>query len=66
MSFPVSFRLPSLGPSGAYWLDDAPDLSCQDSTQEHAVDGPLLSCKQQVGGCHIWMRGRVGFRRVNR
>jgi hypothetical protein len=44
MSFPVSFHLPPLGPSGAYWLDDAPDLSCQDSTQEHPVDDPLLSC----------------------
>jgi hypothetical protein len=30
--------------TGPHWLDDAPDLSCQDSTQEHAVDDPLLSC----------------------
>ena len=27
-----------------------PDVSCKDSTRQHAVDGPLLSCKQQVGG----------------
>jgi hypothetical protein len=46
MSFPVSFHLPPLGPSGAYWLDDPPDLTCQDSTQEHAVDDPLLSCNE--------------------
>ena len=25
------------------------DLTCKDSTQQHAVDDPLLSCKQQVG-----------------
>jgi hypothetical protein len=46
MSFPVSFRLPSLGPSGAHWLDVPSDLSCQDSTRQHPVDDPLLSCNQ--------------------
>jgi hypothetical protein len=40
----MSFHLAPLGPSGAHWLDDAPDLSWQDSTQEHAVDDPPLSC----------------------
>ena len=50
MSFRLSFHLALLGPSGAHWLDDPPDLSCQDSTQEYAVDGSRLSCKQQVGG----------------
>jgi hypothetical protein len=49
MSFPVSFHPPSLSPSGAYWLDDTPDLSCQDSTQEHAVDDSLLSCNSRLG-----------------
>jgi hypothetical protein len=29
-------------------MDDPPDLSCQDSTRQHAVDDPLLSCKQQA------------------
>jgi hypothetical protein len=48
MSFCLSFHQALLGPSGAHWLDDAPHLSCQDSTQEHAVDDPLLSCKQYV------------------
>jgi hypothetical protein len=46
MSFRLSFHTASLGPTGAHWLDDLADLSCQDSTQEHAVDDPLLSCKQ--------------------
>jgi hypothetical protein len=50
MSFWLSFHLPLLGPTGAYWLDDPPDLSCQDSTRQHPVDGSRLSCKQQVGG----------------
>ena len=36
--------------TGAHWLDDPPDPSCQDSTRRHPVDDPLLSCKQQVGG----------------
>jgi hypothetical protein len=46
MSFPLSFHLALLSPTGADWLDDPPDVSCQDSTCQHAVDGPLLSCKQ--------------------
>jgi hypothetical protein len=40
MSFSMSFHLAPLGRSGAYWLDDPSDLSCKDSTQHHAVDGP--------------------------
>jgi hypothetical protein len=44
MSFQLSFHLAPLGPSGAYWLDDALDLSCQDSTRQHSLDDPLLSC----------------------
>jgi hypothetical protein len=47
MSFPMSFHQAPLGPTGAHWLDDAPDLSCKESTRQYAVDGPLLSCKQQ-------------------
>jgi hypothetical protein len=50
LSFHLSFHQVSLGPTGAYWLDNGPDLSCQESTRQHAVDDPLLSCKQQVGG----------------
>jgi hypothetical protein len=49
MSFPLSFHLGSLGLTGAYWLDDPPDLSCNNSIQRHAVDGQRVSCKQQVG-----------------
>jgi hypothetical protein len=49
MSFPLSFHLPLLGPTGAHSLDGGCDLSCKDSTGEYAVDDPLLSCKQQVG-----------------
>jgi integrase len=50
MSFSLSFHHSLLGPTGAYWLDDLPDVSCKESTRQHAVDDPLLSCKQQVGG----------------
>lgn len=49
MSFCMSFHLALLGLTGAHWLDDALDLSSQDSIQEHAVDGPRLSCKQGWG-----------------
>jgi hypothetical protein len=46
----TSFHQVLLGRSGAQWLDDPPDLACQDSTRQHALDGWRLSCKQQVGG----------------
>jgi hypothetical protein len=59
MSFCLSFHQPLLGRMGAYWLDDAPDLSCQDSTRQQTVDGPLLSCKQQVGPCSDWLAPRA-------
>jgi hypothetical protein len=49
MSFRLSFHQPLLGPTGAHLLDDLSDLSCKDSTRQHAVDDPLLSCKQQAG-----------------
>jgi hypothetical protein len=44
MSFPLSFHLVLFGPTGAHWLDSSPELNCQDSTRQHAVDDPLLSC----------------------
>jgi hypothetical protein len=50
MSFCLSFHQALLGRTGAHWLDDPPDVSCKDSTRQHAVDDPRLSCKQQVGG----------------
>jgi hypothetical protein len=50
MSFRVSFHLALLGPTGAHWLDDPSDVSCKETTRQYPVDGPLLSCKQQVGG----------------
>jgi hypothetical protein len=50
MSFFLSFHLALLGPTGAHWLDGPSDLSCNETTRQHAVDDPLLSCKQQVGG----------------
>lgn len=46
MSFRLSFHQPLLSLTGAHWLDDPSDLSCKGSTGQHAVDGPLLSCKQ--------------------
>ena len=53
MSFFLSFHLVLLGPSGAYRLDDGPDLSCQGSTRQPAVDDPRLSCKQQQVGVRV-------------
>jgi hypothetical protein len=47
MSFRMSFHLAPLGLTGAHWLDDPSDLSCKDSTGQHAIDDPRLSCKQQ-------------------
>jgi hypothetical protein len=49
MSFPVSVHQPLRGRTGPHWLDTVADLSCKDSTRQHSVDGPLLSCKQLVG-----------------
>ena len=46
LSFRLSFHQALLGPTGAHWLDDPPDLSCEDDTRQHAVDGPRLSCNQ--------------------
>jgi hypothetical protein len=53
-SFPQSFHQPLLGLTGTYWLDDPPDVSSKDSTQQCRVDDPLLSCTQQRGlrVCH--------------
>ena len=41
-----TFHLGLLGPTGAHWLDGPPDLTCKDSTRQHSVDDPLMSCKQ--------------------
>jgi len=38
MSFLLSFHLPVLGPTRAHWLDDPPDVTCRDSTRQHAMD----------------------------
>jgi hypothetical protein len=38
-SFPRSFHLPSLGPTGAHRLDDPPDLTSKDGTTRDGVDG---------------------------
>jgi len=46
MSFRMSFHLAPLGLTGAHWLDDPSDLSCKDSTGQHATDDPRLSCNQ--------------------
>ena len=50
MSFCLSFHLALLGPTGAYWLDDPSDVSCKDSTRQHPVDDPLLSCNPLLVG----------------
>jgi hypothetical protein len=48
MSFCLSFHLAPLATTGPHWLDDPPDLSCKETTRQHAVDDPLLSCKQPL------------------
>jgi hypothetical protein len=50
MSFGLSFHQALPGPTGAHWLDDPSDVSCKDSTRQHPVDDPLLSCKQMPLG----------------
>jgi hypothetical protein len=50
MSFRLSFHLAPLGVTAPHSLDRVPGLSCKDSTGQHAVDDPLLSCKQQLLG----------------
>jgi hypothetical protein len=55
----MSFHLALLDPTGAYWLDDPSDLSCKESTGQHAVDYPRLSCKQQgVSPCDSAVQAR--------
>jgi len=44
MSFPLSFRQALLHPTGVYWLDDLSNLSCKETTRQHTVDDPRLSC----------------------
>jgi hypothetical protein len=46
MSFCLSFHQALPGPTGAHWLDDPSDVSCKDSTRQHPVDDPLLSCNR--------------------
>jgi hypothetical protein len=50
MSFCLSFHLALLGTSGAYWLDDRPDLRCQDRPRQHPLDGWRLSCMAALPG----------------
>jgi hypothetical protein len=60
MSFFLPFHLGPLGPTGAHWLDDPPDLSSKDSTGQHAADHLRLSCKQQVGSFANWLAAGAG------
>ena len=53
-----SFHLALLDPSGAYWLDDPPDLSC--GMPQYAVDGPRLSCNSRGGVLAVSWVGRRG------
>jgi hypothetical protein len=50
MSFWLSFHQALLGRTGPHWLDTASNVTCKESTRQYAVDGALLSCKQQLGG----------------
>src|SRR5918994_1301208 len=70
--------LPPLGPTGAHSLDDQSALRSKDGTRQYPRDGPLLSCKQQVGGssppassqngrsqaCRTCLACRMSFRRA--
>jgi hypothetical protein len=50
MPFHLSFHLTPLGPTGAHWLDEPPDLSCEESTRQYALDDSRLSCNPLIGG----------------
>jgi hypothetical protein len=50
MSFCLSFHLALLGPTGAHWLDDPPDRSCKDSTQDYCLDVEHQPTHLAVGG----------------
>jgi hypothetical protein len=50
MSFCLSFHLAPFGPTEPHWLDDPPDLSCKDDTQEDSLEGWRLSCKTANSG----------------
>jgi hypothetical protein len=69
MSFHLSFHLTLLGSTGAYWLDDPFDLSCTNSTQDHAVDVEHQSTDLVVSaGCVRWVSdaGQRGSRPTGR
>jgi hypothetical protein len=46
-SFSQSFHQALLGPSGAHWLDDPPDVTCKENIQQHAA-GVLYSWRAAV------------------
>jgi len=50
MSFFLSFHHGAPCTTGPHSLDDPSDPTCKDSTRQHSLDDPRLSCKQQVGG----------------
>jgi hypothetical protein len=53
MSFFLSFHHGApcaTGPDSLDDLNDPSDPTCKDSTRQHSLDDPRLSCKQQVGG----------------
>jgi len=52
-SFHWSFHHGLPATTGVHWLDEAPDLTCQDGTRQHSPGGCPLSCKQQVGGSSL-------------
>jgi hypothetical protein len=43
-----SFHLAPLGPTGAHWPDDPPDVTCKDSTGQHSTDGCPLSVTSRL------------------
>jgi hypothetical protein len=50
MSFPLTLSTRRYSALLERTADDPSDLSCKKRTRKYSVDGPLLSCKQQVGG----------------
>jgi hypothetical protein len=49
-SFPQSFHQASRDTTGARWLDSAPDLTCEEDTPRHPLDGRKATHNRSVVG----------------
>jgi hypothetical protein len=55
----VAVHQPSPDSTPDDWLDFAPDLSCDDSTQDHCVDAEHQATDLAVGGSHLSQRAGI-------